>query len=344
MMNKAANMAYQQASDDELWDIYDINRRLTGETHRRGEPLKPGNFHLVVHVCIFNSKNQLLIQKRQPWKKGYPNMWDLTVGGSAIAGDDSQKAAERETMEEIGLAVDLANTRPHFTINFDDGFDDYYLITKDVDLAELTLQSEEVQAVKWVNRDELLQMKHRGEMIPYYFLDKLFDIKNKYGMEINEQKDNEIKYAELDNLASWMNLVEIVRWIFPGLETEELLAEYKNTVIKNINRKSALCATDGNMVVGILLFSRKHNMLSCMAVHPEYRRRQIAAKMVSEMLKNLDRSKDIVVYTFREDDPKGEAPRAFYKSLGFEEGELIINMNYPEQRFILKPVNNLISI
>lgn len=32
-------------------------------------------------------------------------MWDLTVGGSAISGDTSQMAAEREVYEEIGYPL-----------------------------------------------------------------------------------------------------------------------------------------------------------------------------------------------------------------------------------------------
>jgi isopentenyldiphosphate isomerase len=336
-IRKGEGRMSQGNNDNEIWDLYDKNRMLTGAKHRRGDPMKPGDYHLVVHVCIFNSNNQLLIQKRQPWKRGWPNMWDITVGGSAVAGDDSQKAAERETREEIGLTIDLTDVRPHFTINFEHGFDDYYLITKDVDIAELRLQKEEVQTVKWVDQEELMQMVQSGEMIPYYFLDQLFDIKNQYGCRRKSHPEIEIKYATLENLASWMSLVEIVRWNFPGLETEELLEGYKNTVIKNINRNSAICAVDGNMVVGILLFSFKYNMLCCMAVHPDYRRKHIAFRMVTEMLNHLDRGKDIVVETFREGDPKGDAPRAFYKMLGFEEGELCYNMNYPEQRFVLKP-------
>lgn len=36
--------------------------------------MKDGEYHLAVHVCIFNSENQLLIQQRQPYKGGWPNM------------------------------------------------------------------------------------------------------------------------------------------------------------------------------------------------------------------------------------------------------------------------------
>ena len=168
-------------NEDELWDVYDQNRRLTGRLHRRGDKLAEGDYHLVVHVCIFNSKNQLLIQQRQPWKKGWPNMWDLSAAGSAVAGENSATAAEREVKEEIGLEIDLTNERPRFTINFPGGFDDYYMITQDVNIQELQLQEEEVQAVKWVDQKELMEMVENGEMVPYYFLHQIFELKEIWG-------------------------------------------------------------------------------------------------------------------------------------------------------------------
>lgn len=152
----------------------------------------------------------------------------------------------------------------------------------------------------------------------------------------NEKCDIKIEYALMEHIESWMKLVSMIRYDFPGLETQELLDEYKDTVIKNIHRKSAICATEGNVVVGILLFSTKYNMLCCMAVHPEHRRKHIAANMIALMLENLDREKDIVVDTFREDDPKGDGARAVYKKLGFIEGELTMNFGYPNQQFVLE--------
>lgn len=152
----------------ELWDVYDIDRNRTNRTMMRGEPFKPGDYHLVIHVCVFNSKGEMLIQQRQPFKEGWSNMWDITVGGSAIEGDTSQTAAERELYEEIGLKVDFQNVSPHLTINFEVGFDDIYLIDMDVDFNTLTLQYEEVQKVKWAGKDEILSMIDSGEFIPYH--------------------------------------------------------------------------------------------------------------------------------------------------------------------------------
>lgn len=59
-----------------------------------------GTYHLVVHVCVFNQKGEMLIQQRQPFKQGWPNLWDVTMGGSALAGETSQQAAMRELKEE----------------------------------------------------------------------------------------------------------------------------------------------------------------------------------------------------------------------------------------------------
>ncbi len=167
--------------ENELWDLYSRDREKTGKIHRRGDSLKEGEYHLVVHICIFNSKNELLIQQRQPFKEGWPNMWDVTAAGSALQGETSQQAAEREVAEEIGLKIDLSNNRPNFTINFARGFDDYYLLEQEVDLAALHLQEEEVQAVRWVSKNEVLAMQAQGTMIPYWFLDKLFEIRDMQG-------------------------------------------------------------------------------------------------------------------------------------------------------------------
>ncbi|MGN0025973.1 MAG: NUDIX domain-containing protein [Clostridium sp.] len=165
----------------ELWDIYDKNRNLTGKQMHRGSEFGNGDFHLVVHVCIFNSKNEMLIQQRQQWKSGWPNMWDLTVGGSALAGETSTDAAERETLEEIGFKIDLSNERPFFTINFEYGFDDYYIIERDIDIKDLKLQYEEVKSIKWATKDEVLQLVADGKFIDYWFIENLFDIRKHRG-------------------------------------------------------------------------------------------------------------------------------------------------------------------
>lgn len=132
----------------------------------------------------------MLIQHRQPFKQGWSNLWDITCGGSAVAGDTSQQAASRELFEELGIHYNFEKIRPQFTINFERGFDDYYLIEYDFDLIEydfdlneLTLQKEEVQAAKWASKEEILKLIELKQFIPYYesIIALLFESRHHYG-------------------------------------------------------------------------------------------------------------------------------------------------------------------
>lgn len=168
---------------EELWDVYDMHREKTGKLHPRGKRLADGEYHLTVHACIFDGQGRMLIQKRQPFKKGWSGLWDITVGGSATAGEDSQSAIMRELWEELGLSLDLQNIRPHLSVQFDQGFDDMYLIQKEIDISTLTLEYEEVEAVMWASLDEILTMMDEGTFIPYqkHLLCLFFDMKDRYG-------------------------------------------------------------------------------------------------------------------------------------------------------------------
>ena len=152
----------------EMLDLYTKDRVRTGKTIVRGTKIPQGFYRLVVHVCIFNSKGEMLIQQRQPFKNGWSNLWDITVGGSAIAGDTSQTAAEREVLEEIGYPLSLEGVQPSLTINFSNGFNDIYLVHRDIDIASLKLQYEEVQAVRWAAMEDIFRLIDEGVFIPYH--------------------------------------------------------------------------------------------------------------------------------------------------------------------------------
>ena len=149
------------------------------------------------------------------------------------------------------------------------------------------------------------------------------------------EKNYVLKFGEIDDLTSWMDLVVLVRQNFPPLESDEEIEKHKQTIIKNINRKSAICVKKDNTVVGVLIFSYNLSCLSCMAVHPEHRRKGIASAMIEKMLSILPPNNDVWVTTFREEDEKGTSPRALYKKLGFVEDELTMDFDYPHQKFVL---------
>ena len=137
------------------------------------------------------------------------------------------------------------------------------------------------------------------------------------------------------DIEEWMKLVEKVSPLFPGLETRAAIAEHKNTVLEFMDRGEALCVADDDKIVGVLLYSQKHNMLCCLAVDPDYRKLGIASALILEALASLDRSRKITVSTYREGDDKGIAARALYEKFGFRPGELVEEFGYPNQIFVL---------
>ena len=147
----------------------------------------------------------------------------------------------------------------------------------------------------------------------------------------------EVVFGDSSMIDSWMQLVRKVSWNFPGLETEESIDEHKQTVLKFMNKKQALCIRNKKTVVGVLLFSRSRNMICCLAVDPEHRKQGVASILLSKALEELDSSREITVSTFRENDDKGIAPRALYRKFGFQEGEMTEEFGYPNQVFVLHP-------
>lgn len=145
-----------------------------------------------------------------------------------------------------------------------------------------------------------------------------------------------VEYGTSMDIESWMELVKLVSWNFPGLETESDIEDHRKTVLRFMGENRALCVKETDKVVGVLLISNKHNMICCLAVAPEYRRNGIASALLEKALSELDRSNDITVTTFRDNDEKGIAPRALYKRFGFAEEKLMVENDYPVQRFVLR--------
>ena len=167
----------------ELMDVYDENRVKTGCTFERGTKLAAGEYCAVVLVCIFNSEGKLLIQQRQSFKQGWPDMWDVSVGGGVLAGETSKQAAERETMEELGYKLEIEDARPHLTVSFENGFSDFYIVEREIDIESLELQYEEVQAVRWAGLDEIHELIITGKFIPLKsgLIDLLFAMRKQRG-------------------------------------------------------------------------------------------------------------------------------------------------------------------
>ena len=172
----------------ELFDLYDENRIKTGKTMERGNPEPEGFYRMVVHICIFNDTGKMLIQRRLDNKHSWSGMWDFTVGGSAVTGDTSLTAAIRETSEEIGIELAPHELRRALTVQTENVFDDIYIVNRNVDMSEITLQAEEVAEVKWADMDEILKKIDEGVFIPYHraLVELLFFMRDHIGARTRE--------------------------------------------------------------------------------------------------------------------------------------------------------------
>lgn len=117
----------------------------------------------------------------------------------------------------------------------------------------------------------------------------------------------EVFYGTAREITAWMQLVRLLRAEFPGLETEAALEEHRQTVLRFMEKGHAIGVREGDALAGVMLISTRLNMLCCLGVHPDFRRKGAASLLMAEALKRLDNQREITVTTYRREDPKGPA-------------------------------------
>lgn len=152
----------------EEWDVYDINRNLTGKTICRNNGiLQSGEYHLAVDAWFVNDCNQFLIQKRSLYKKYFPGLWAESAGGAVTKGEDSFQACIREIEEELGIVPALSHVELSYSyIRHGNAIVDVYLIRQNLDLTDLILQAEEVEDVRWASFAEINALLRAQKFVP----------------------------------------------------------------------------------------------------------------------------------------------------------------------------------
>lgn len=147
----------------ELVDLYNGQKELTNETVEK-KNVPDGKFRLSVHVWITNDKGELLVQQRLATAHKFPNMWAVT-GGAVKAGESSLDGVLRELSEELGIKANKDEMK--FIASYRRKFDyvDVWLLNKNIDIKDIKLQEDEVQAVKWVTLEEFEEMLKNKEAI-----------------------------------------------------------------------------------------------------------------------------------------------------------------------------------
>lgn len=145
----------------EIWDLYDRDGKLTGETFERGfgnyKNIPEGRYHLVVDILVLHKDGTYLLTKRSDIKDVYPGYWEASAGGSAVSGEDPLQAAYRELFEETGLkpdSMELVNI-----LYKDTSRSLFYSYVARVSCAKdsVVLQEGETVDYKWVDREGFLE-------------------------------------------------------------------------------------------------------------------------------------------------------------------------------------------
>lgn len=144
----------------EILDIVNEKDEVIGRKPRKEVHSSNEFIHRAAHVFVFNSKGELLLQKRSLKKDKYPGFWG-DIAGHIDSGEGYEKAARRELKEEIGIEARL-----EFLMKFRKQFEnDQEIITvfKCVHEGPFKIDKKEVQFVKFLSLDKIKEMLERGE-------------------------------------------------------------------------------------------------------------------------------------------------------------------------------------
>ncbi len=179
---------------EEFFDVLDEHGDFTGEVASRKECHERGLWHRAAVVFVISTDNQrILLQQRGANKKLWPNLWDVTSGGHVLTGEFGYQGVIRETKEELGIDItkdDLEYIGTTISENqerdiINRHFNEFYIVHSDVDIANITLQEEEVQDIKWFDREEVARrIKNNledltGKDICWHYLLKYFEFTEK---------------------------------------------------------------------------------------------------------------------------------------------------------------------
>lgn len=156
---------------EELIDVLNEDGTKTGLSATKEEIYQKGYWYRSVHIWIINDKHELLMQKRNPHKKTFPNLWALSVAGHVLANETSIDTGIREAKEELDLDIKPEYLEYLFTIKREQPykenslkvFDDVYLLPWNVDIEHTKLQVEELTDIKYVYYEYLQTMLENND-------------------------------------------------------------------------------------------------------------------------------------------------------------------------------------
>ena len=164
---------------EELIDVLKPDGTPAGVRKKKSEVHRDGDWHRAAHVWIVTPDGRVLLQLSSLPKENHPWLWVVSAAGHLSAGENAVEAAVRETLEEIGLALnpaDLEHTatnREQWILNdgayIDNEIHEVFVVRRSIDLSTLRLDPAEVDEVRLVPIDEVLHRAAAGDptLVPH---------------------------------------------------------------------------------------------------------------------------------------------------------------------------------
>jgi len=144
--------------EEELVQIVDRDNRPVSVEPRRIMRAH-GLIHRASYILVYNSRNEIFVQKRTMTKDIYPGYWDVAAGGVMLAGESDIASARRELAEELGIA----NTRLDYLFHhyYEAGENKVWgAVYRCLHEGPFILQPEEVEYGEFITIEEVM---HRSE-------------------------------------------------------------------------------------------------------------------------------------------------------------------------------------
>ena len=148
----------------EYLDVVDKNNRVIGKDTR--EKIHSSElWHRGVHILVFNSKDQLILQMRSPAQDKYPNHYDCSVSEHLKEGETYEAAAIRGLEEELKITDVGLKRLMRFRMNYgpnDNMISELYecWYNGPIKIDELEIQSVETFSLKEI-REMLLRNEEK---------------------------------------------------------------------------------------------------------------------------------------------------------------------------------------
>lgn len=129
-------------------------------------------------LWLANSKGEALLAQRKFSKKYNPGKWGPAVGGTVEEDETYESNIYKEAKEEIGLTdVQFVKERKFFMATPNKTFCQFFSAVVDRPIENFNIQEEEVEAIKWINKDELIEeIKNNPDQftegVRYYVVEK----------------------------------------------------------------------------------------------------------------------------------------------------------------------------